>query len=117
MAYATDSDLLARVPIAAGVAAVARGVALSDAEALIDDEIFGNKAVSAHVYRAAHLLACWYPTEMGESGSGPVTMRKGGEGQVSYAAPQFTPEEGNLMSTKWGRLFTELQKGIVGVPV
>lgn len=116
MAYASDSDLLARVPGAARIAARTRAAALSDAEALIDDEVYGAKAVAAHVYRAAHLLAHW-TGKLGGISSGPVTSRKGGEGAVTYAAPMAAAGEGNLRSTKWGLLFLELQCGVVGVPV
>lgn len=115
MAYASDSDLLARVPAAAEIAGATRAAALSDAEALIDDEVFGAKAISAHVYRAAHLLAHW--TDKLGGTSGPVTSRKGGEGAVTYAVPVTVAGEGNLYSTKWGRLFLELQSGVPGVPV
>lgn len=101
MAYATDADLLARIPAMADVASAQRAFALADAALLIDDSLFGDTAVPAHVYLTAHLLAST-PGSGFASSAGPVTSARAGEIAATFAAMAVTDD---LQSTEWGRLF------------
>ena len=103
MAYATDADLVERYPTAAAVSATLRGYALDDAEAEIDDDLFGDKTVRAHCLLAMHYLQRDGLIAGGEDG--PVTSRRMGELAISYGAPGETGPHG---STRWGRLFDEI---------
>ncbi len=114
MAYATDADLLLRVPSSAAVSAPLRAVALADAALLIDDSLFGDTTVPAHVYLAAHLLASTPGSGM-PTGSGPVTSARAGEIAATFAGPTGSIDD--LDSTEWGRLFNRfapLHWGITG---
>lgn len=112
MAYATDADLLLRVPSSASVSAPLRAVALADAALLIDDSLFGDTAVPAHVYLAAHLLASTPGSGM-PSGSGPVTSARAGEIAATFAGPTGTLDD--LDSTEWGRLFNRFAPQHFGI--
>lgn len=98
MAYATDADLLARVPPAADVDPAYRAVALADAALLVTDDF--DAIVPAHAYLAAHLLASNPDTGMPASG-GPVSSAKAGEIAATFAV---APAADDLASTHWGRL-------------
>lgn len=100
MAYATDADLLARVPPAADVDPAQRAIALEDAAFLVTDDF--DAIVPAHVYLAAHLLAVRLPDWEGGGGeSGPVTSARAGEIAATFAS---MAAESDLDSTRWGRL-------------
>lgn len=101
MAYATDADLLARIPSMADVGATQRAFALADAALLIDDALFGDTAVPAHVYLTAHLLASTPGSGFGSS-AGPVTAASAGEISATFNAMAVTTD---LQSTEWGRMF------------
>jgi len=103
VAYATDSDLVARVPATASLTAEQRQTALTDAEEEIDDRVFGGLTLRAHVMLAAHYLQLLGLIPGGEGGL--VTSRSAGEISVSYATPD---ETGSHYETAYGRQFDKL---------
>jgi hypothetical protein len=109
--YATDADLLLRIPAASAVAVALRTVALADAETLIDDRSYADRAVPAHVYLAAHLLALQPDSALGGEG-GAVTSIKAGEIQTSFSAPSFDVGE-TLSLTKYGRAYIMIRDTVV----
>ena len=111
MAYATDADLLVRVPSAAAVDPTLRAVTLADAALLIDDSLFGDTAVPAHVYLTAHLLASTPGSGM-PSSSGPVTSARAGEIAATFSVAAARDD---LDSTEWGRLFRRFSPQHFGV--
>lgn len=85
MAYATDADLVLRVPATAALTADQRAAALLDAGAEVDDRVVGDSTVLVHCLLAAHHLQLGGLLAGGEGGV--VTSRSAGEISVSYAAP------------------------------
>jgi hypothetical protein len=114
MPYATDSDLLARVPSAASVDPAQRAVALDDAALLLDETEIGDTLVPAHAYLAAHLLASTPGSGM-PSSSGPVSSLRAGEIAATFAVAM--PVAGDLSTSEWGRLFLRfvpIHEGVTG---
>lgn len=114
MAYATDADLLLRVPSAADVDPALRAVVLADVALILDDGLIGDTIVPAHVYLAAHMLA-WTPGSGMPPSAGPVTAVRAGEISASFAGP--TGSVTALDSTEWGRLaqrYLPIHFGITG---
>lgn len=105
MAYATDADLLARIPAAAALTADQRATALLDTMYEISDRVLGGSTVLAHCLLAAHRLQLAGLIAGGESGL--VTSRSAGEISVGYAAPAGG-SAGPHGSTRYGRQFDEL---------
>ncbi len=113
MAYATDADLLLRVPVTAGVDADLRAAVLLDARRLINDSnrSYDTRTVPAHCYLTAHILTIVDPGTMGGE-AGQVTSLKAGEIAASFAAPSYTTDE-TLATTKWGRLYMMIRKTVI----
>lgn len=114
MAYATDSDLILRVTGAAALDPATRALALSDAMQRLDDTAYGNRAVEAHVYLAAHLLALWTGS-LGGASAGPVTSLRAGDIAATFATPGGSADD--LARTQWGRAFLEIDRRVVGYPL
>ncbi len=122
MAYATDADLLGRIPSAATVPTgltsdqwiAARGFALADAMVMIDDERFDQTTTYAHVMYAAHLLACRFPLSALGGEAGPVTSMSAGEISASYAIA--APSEDKLSTTRYGREYDRVAAAITAFP-
>lgn len=114
MAYANDDDLTTRVPSTAALTLAQRETALSDARSMIDDGLFGDKAIMAHVAYAAHLLQLRGLLAGGEGGL--VTARSAGSISVSYAAGggDFDPLLG---STRFGREYLMIVRTVPHVPI
>jgi hypothetical protein len=109
--YATDADLLARVPAASAIDAAIRAVALEDAQPMISLSVYGAHATRAHTYYAAHLLSVMYPSTFGGGEGGPITGKSAGEISVSMADVSVAPTtEAAPSSTYWGRRFLEIQR-------
>lgn len=111
-AYATDADLLVRVPGASAIDADARAAALADAEAMIELDSYRDKTVRAHVALAAHYLTLAGLLAGGESG--PVASRSAGEISVSYT--NATVSDAELGLTRWGRMFLEITRSVPHAP-
>jgi hypothetical protein len=116
MPYATDADLLLRVPAAASATSDQRAVALLDSREYIDDEAFGGKTVRAHCMLAAHFLAA--STLIPGDEAGVVSSRSAGEISVGYAVTAPASSE-DFSSTGWGRKFLQIRAtvghaGLVG---
>jgi len=114
MAYASDTDLTTRVPATLAASSALRLVALSDAEAMIDDEQFGLRAVRAHCMLAAHYLTIDGTIAGGEGGL--VTQRSAGEISVSYAVTVPGGYDPLLGTTRYGRAFLEILASLVSMP-
>ena len=115
MPYATDADLLARVPAASAASSVARALALADAAAMIDDAQFGGRSVRANVVLAAHYLQLGGLLPGGEGGL--VASRAAGAISVSYAVPTWSADVNpGLASTIYGRQYLEIVATLVSVP-
>jgi hypothetical protein len=106
MPYASDSDLTTRIPATLTASSTQRGLALADAEALIDDVVFGDITVRAQCLLAAHFLALDPSSGMVGGEGGIVSSRSAGEIAVSYAVPTI-PEgwDPSFASTTYGRQF------------
>jgi hypothetical protein len=115
MSYATDSDLTARIPGVSAVSSTLRQIALDDAEAMIDDSLFGDRTVRAHCYLAAHYLAAIPGSGFTAGNAGAVTAMSAGEISASYASPTLATE-GHHSSTTWGRLFDEIAASVLHSP-
>jgi hypothetical protein len=110
MAYASDADLTARVPsTATGATAAQRALALSDAEAMISDELFADRTIRAQCFLAAHYLALNPATTVGSGEGGIVASRAAGAISVSYAVPTIPAGwDPSLASTSFGRAFLSI---------
>lgn len=109
--YATDADLLERIPDAASVDAALRANALSDAAVEIDRDLFGDLTLRAHVALAAHFLAVDHGV-LGGTGTATVASRSAGEISVSYAVAAPADGEQGYDTTKWGREFTRILRKV-----
>ena len=119
--YIDDATFLVRVPAVAttptGLTSdqwtTLRGIALSDAQAEIALEDFGNRAPRAHAMLAAHMLAIdgW----IAGGGSGVVSAHAAGAISASYATGPG-PSDPLLATTKYGREFLRIRNGLVSVP-
>lgn len=116
MAYATDADLTTRVPASSAVTLGLRTVALSDAEAMIDDLQFGDRAVRAHCMLAAHYLALLPGSGMTTGESGIVASQSAGEISVSYATALAIGADPLLANTLYGRMYLQILSTLVSVP-
>lgn len=116
MSYASDADLLARVPAASAVASGTRAVALSDAEAMIDDVQFGDRTVRAQCMLAAHYLALLPGSGMTTGESGVATSKSAGEISASYAVNAAAAGDPFLATTVYGRMYLEILNSIVSFP-
>lgn len=116
MPYATATDLEARVAAACGINPDAVAVALADAEAQIELERYGDRAVRAHVMLTAHYLALggFIPGEEGESGL--VNKAKIGEIEAGYAVAPTVADDAWLATTKYGRQFLQIRATLVSFP-
>jgi hypothetical protein len=111
--YAEDADLLAYVPATSTISSTLRGYALADAAAMIDSRWFGNKTRRAHIMLATHYLALTTDTAaLGTGESGIVQSQSAGDISVTYATTSTTLTDPGLASTKWGRLFLEIQRTV-----
>lgn len=104
MAYASDSEFLARIPAVSVATSDQRAFALSDAAALIDDVVFGDITARAHTLLAAHFLALAGVISGGAAGQ--VSGRSAGEISVSYAVTAYS--DPTYASTTYGRQFLEI---------
>lgn len=78
----------------------------------INFDCFGEKAECAHRFLTAHFLAM----QGGGSGeSGAVSSKKIDKLAISFAVT--TPSDGDLGSTKWGRMYMQLKKSILIFPL
>jgi hypothetical protein len=84
--------------------------ALQCACSMINLGCWGIKADCAHIYLTAHMLA----TQSGQAG-GAVSSKSLDKLSISYATA--TPVDAELSSTKWGRMYLQLQKTILVLPV
>lgn len=114
MPYATDSDVLARVPTLSSVDVTIRELALLDARDRISDLAFGQRTLQAHVYLTAHLLTLWDSTVEGGEAH-PVSSLKAGEIAAAYAVVAVGPE--SYARTKWGREYLAILKAVHNRPV
>lgn len=116
MPYASDANLTARVPEAAAIDAADRAIALSDAEAWIDDVVYDEFCLQAHVYLAAHLLASRFPADMPGAGAGTLSSMSAGEISATYAVAAPAPDESDVSSSRWGRMFLAVSKRVASLP-
>ncbi len=116
MTYASDSDLTTRVPASVAVAVGLRSVALSDAEAMIDDAQFGDRTVRAQCMLAAHYLALLPGSGMTTGESGMVTSQSAGEISASYAVTAAAAGDALLATTIYGRMYLQILTSLVSVP-
>jgi hypothetical protein len=116
MSYATDADLTTRVPASSAVALALRTVALADAEAMIDDDQFGDRTVRAHVMLAAHYLALLPGSGMTTGEGGLATSKSAGEISASYATLVPAGWDPLLATTLYGRMFLQILSTIVSYP-
>ncbi len=114
MPYATDSDLLARVPELSSVAVATRELALGDAKDRISDVAFGQRTLQAHVYLTAHILTIWDNTLAGGE-MPPVSALSAAEASTSWAVAAVDPE--SIARTKWGRFYLEIARAVHNRPV
>jgi hypothetical protein len=84
--------------------------ALNCACSQINLSCWGVKADCAHVYLTAHMLA----VQSGQQ-SGAVSSKTIDKLSISYA--NATPTNAELSSTKWGRMYMQLQKTVMVLPV
>lgn len=112
MPYASDADLTSRVPEVLAIGASDRAIALSDAEAWIDDVVFDNLALQAHVYLAAHLLASRFPALLPGADAAAIASMSAGEISASYAVSTPTPDESDTSTSRWGRMFRAVAKRV-----
>lgn len=106
MAYATENDLITRYPATASATSAQRALALADAEAMIDDVQFGDRAVRAHAALSAHYLIVGGFATGGEGGL--VSSRAAGAISVSYAVPDLGGLDPLLASTAPGRHYLQI---------
>lgn len=114
MAYATDADLILRIPGASSVDPAVRSAALSDAQNRIDDAMLLDRSVEGHCYVAAHIIAVRTGDLGGESPA--VTSKKAAEISITYAAGAAASVE-DLSRTKWGREYMTLLQTVAVYPV
>ena len=115
MPYATDSDLTTRIPATSVATEAQRALALDDAEAQIDLDSYGDKAVRAHVFLAAHylLLSGAIP---GGGESGLVQSHAMGAISASYAVTALSAADSLLGTTVYGRQFLQIRATISSWP-
>lgn len=112
---ATASDLTDRCTEFATTPTATINLALADALNQINVTNWGDtKAFYGQIYLAAHLLRSWTDQSSG-SASGPVTMHKDGDLQVSYAASAAAQSDQDLASTKWGNMYLDLRSQVFSV--
>jgi len=116
-AYATATDVTARIADASGVDAAIMSVALDDAAAEISLEAYGERALQAHVFLTAHLIACRTGGLGGLGGGGPISAKSFGGGMsVSYAAA-VPMDPSTLAQTVWGREYMRIRDSIIAYPM
>lgn len=101
--YATDSDLTTRLPETAAVDSALRAIALDDAEAEIDLDSYGAKAIRAHCYLAAHYLVS--DGSLADRGRTGTSLRLDTLG-ATFAQTQGS--DGPHGSTGYGQRFDEI---------
>jgi hypothetical protein len=112
MPYATDAEFVLLIAGASAVDSALRLIALEDAMAFIDLDMFGAKARRAHVHLAAHFLSFMAG---GLTPAAPVTAMSAGEISASFAvSAQGDPND--FGSTEHGRRFQEVAATIVAFP-
>lgn len=113
MAYASDAEFVLRVAGASAIAVDLRTAALADAEAFIDDELFGDKSVRAHCFLAAHFLM-FMPS--GLPIVLPVSAMSAGEISASFSV-SAPPSADNFSSTAPGAQFQAIARTVASYPV
>ena len=99
-----------RVPSVEALADAVVQAALDDAATLLDEGQLDERGESAHVYRAAHILA-----RRGLiAPDTPVTSRRAGEIAVAMA---IRARDETLAETRWGVLFLEIMETVTAPPV
>lgn len=119
MAYASDADLTTRVPATlAGATLAQRTLALADAAAMIDDELFGDRTIRAQTFLAAHYLSLDPGSAMYVGEGGVVSSRSAGAISVSYAVPTIPAGwDPSLASTAYGRAYLQIAGTVCPGPV
>lgn len=119
MPYASDADLTTRVPATiAGATTAQRALALADAMAMIDDDLFDERTIRAQCFLAAHYLATDPGTAMYVGEGGIVAARSAGAIAVSYAVPAIPAGwDPSLASTSYGRAFLSIAATVCATPV
>lgn len=116
MAWASDTDLTVRIPATTAATADQRALALADAAEMIDDTLFGDRTVRAHVFLAAHYLTLGGAIPGGEGGV--VASRAAGSISVSYAVPTIPVGwDPSLAATSYGRQFLSIAATVCPGPV
>jgi hypothetical protein len=111
--YATDAELLLRIPATATASADQRAAALEDAAAAVGLASFVDQSLRAHALYAAHLLATEYAAIPNPGGGGLVSSRSAGEISVSYAvAAPSSAADALLMTSSYGRAFLMIRDSI-----
>ena len=117
MPYASDNDLITRIPATASASSDERALALSDAMAMIDDLRFDDRAIRAHCFLAAHYLVLGGAIA-DPGGGGIVTSRSAGAISVSYAAPRIPAGwDPVLSSTRYGLQFLQIASTVAIEPM
>lgn len=87
-----------------------------DAAGAAVGELWGSIRSTGHMARTAHMLTVLGKSATGSEG-GPVTARSISGLSISYAATSFDASEAALSSTKWGRMYLDLKKSVLVVPM
>jgi hypothetical protein len=119
MAYASDADLTTRVPATvAGATLAQRTLALADAMAMIDDDLYADRTIRAQCFLAAHYLMLDPGTAMYSPEAGIVASRSAGAIAVSYAVPTIPAGwDPSLAATAYGRAFLSIAATVCPGPV
>ena len=81
----------------------------------IAESVWGDK-----YDRAVTMLTCHYLTMRGRASSGaagPVTSKKVGDLQISYASVQTWKDDATLATTEYGMIYLHLRSTIVRSPI
>ena len=119
MPVPTSADLKARYPEFQQADESQVGLVISDAALEVDQTAWGKFYQAGVLALAAHLLSI--ETRRGGTGAGastgPVTSKKAGEIQISYAAPPVNSlDEAVLASTAYGQRYLHLRR-LIAIPI
>lgn len=116
--YATDADLVLRIPATSAASSAQRLAALEDAAAMVRLDAFGDRSLRAHALYAAHLLATEYEAIPNPGGGGLVSSRSAGEISVSYATTgPSNSADAQLATSRYGRDFIMIRDGVASEPL
>lgn len=119
MSVPTPADLKARYPEFAQADDNQVGLVLSEAELEVDQKAWGKFFALGVLALAAHMLSI--ESRRGGTGAsampGPLTSKKAGEIQLSYAAaPVNSMDEAVLASSAYGQRYLHLRR-LIAIPI